>query len=72
MKRIINQSPRKQRKSETTPDRALVFGALQALNKTLTDLRLLTRSSNTADSIVEIGKLLLMAEMIAKIIKALT
>ncbi len=71
MNRRINQSPRKQLKSKATPDRALVFGALKAFNKTLIDLRSLSQKI-TSDSIVEIGKLLLMAEMIAKIIKALT
>lgn len=71
MTETINHPPRK-RKSKATSNRAPVLGALQALNNSLEDLKLLAANANPSpDAIVEIAKLLLMAEVIAKIIKAL-
>lgn len=71
MKQIINH-PHKKRKPKATSNRVPFLGALLALNNNLKNLKLLASGGNqNADSIVEILKLLLIAEMIAKIIKAL-
>lgn len=60
------------RKSKSAQDTALPdTKILRALNSVSANLLMLTKISNNPDSIVEVAKLLVIAEMVSRIVKSL-
>lgn len=67
----IKQLPPRQRKTKNTLDHALVLRALLVFNNTSQDLKRLIQINKNPDAVVEITRLLLIAYMVEKIIRAL-